>query len=318
MQGLAPAQMMAALASVRLKHGQKEYLVKWAPSQRVGWVALTDLLGGDEAAMDMWQEFEARCQKLELHIEKAKGGGFGIELSGNCIVALKPGGAGEVGGLQTRDVVVGLDGKVLHDTTIAEQLAEHPTNTLDISVVRPGEPVLSAAFLALMNAPKTKEQRKQEEKEAKERAKLAKKQAKADKAAAKQAAKDAKKAAKLAKKKGGAAPAATLDVPSEDEEEEEEEEAAEAAPAPKPPPPAAPAEPEPAEEEPALNAEDAFKAALNKKIMLGGPGPRPPRGSKPDEAAAEGGEKKPKAPAHTAEQDALAKALHAKLALNES
>ena len=72
------------------------------------------------------------------------------------------------------------------------------------------------------------------------------------------------------------------------------------------------------EEEPALNAEDAFKAALNKKIMLGGPGPRPPRGSKPDEAAEGGGGEKKKAPAHTAEQDALAKALHAKLALNES
>ena len=58
---------------------------------------------------------------------------------------------------------------------------------------------------------------------------------------------------------------------------------------------------------------------VNKKIMLGGPGPRPPRGSKPDEAAeGGGGEKKAKAPAHTAEQDALAKALHAKLALNES
>ena len=73
--------------------------------------------------------------------------------------------------------------------------------------------------------------------------------------------------------------------------------------------------PEPVpEEEPALNAEDAFKAALNKKIMLGGPGPRPPRGSKPDEAAegGGGGEKK-KAPAHTAEQDALADAAFLKV-----
>ena len=133
---------MAALASVRLKGGQKEYLCKWMPCARLSWVPLTEIISLDDDCMQMWEEFEASCHKVDVTIRKAAGASYGIELSGNCVVGMHAGCAAEEGGeLQVRDVVVGLDGDVLHDTTLAMSLATHPSDTIMLSVVRPGSMV---------------------------------------------------------------------------------------------------------------------------------------------------------------------------------
>ena len=55
----------------------------------------------------MWEQFEAGCRKLDVTITKEAGKIYGIELSGNCVIGLKEGGAAAEGGeLCVRDVVV--------------------------------------------------------------------------------------------------------------------------------------------------------------------------------------------------------------------
>ena len=113
MQGLEPDQSVAALASVRLRDGQKEYLCQWAPSSRVSWVSLGDILQmADEDVVPMWETFESGCSKLEVTVSRAPGvADFGVDLSGNCVVRIDPQGAAGASELRTRDVVVGLDGE---------------------------------------------------------------------------------------------------------------------------------------------------------------------------------------------------------------
>ena len=198
----SPHHQVAALASVRLKDGQKEYLCKWMPCSRLSWVPLPEIIALDDDCMQMWEEFEAGCHKVDVTIRKKPGGSFGIELSGNCVVGMRAGGAAEEGGeLQVRDVVVGLDGDVLHDTTLATALARHPEDTIKLSVVRPGEPVVNQGWLAAQrahaNSKEGKKEAKRAEKEAKQRAK---EEEKAEKERRKQAEKEAKRAAEEAKK----------------------------------------------------------------------------------------------------------------------
>ena len=173
MQSLVPAQQVAALASVRLKDGQKEYLCKWTPCARLSWVPLTEIISLDEDCMQMWEDFEASCHKVDVTLRKAAGASYGIELSGNCVVGMHAGGAAEAGGeLQGRDVVVGLDGEVLHDSTLAISLANNPSDTILLSVVRPGEPVVNQGWLTAQQGPAlSKRDAKRAEKEAKKAAK---------------------------------------------------------------------------------------------------------------------------------------------------
>ena len=59
----------------------------------------------------------------------------------------------------SKDVVVGLDGDVLHDTTLATALAKHPEDTIKLSVVRPGEPVVEGSIVepaAVVDDPRTR------------------------------------------------------------------------------------------------------------------------------------------------------------------
>ena len=193
---------MAALASVRLKDGQKEYLCKWMPCSRLSWVPLTEIISLDDDCMQMWEEFEAGCHKVDVTIRKAPGKSFGIELSGNCVVGMRAGCAAEEGGeLQERDVVVGLDGDVLHDTTLATALAKHPEDTIMLSVVRPGEPVVNQGWLAAQRAHANSKEGKKEAKLAeKEEKRRATEEEKAEKERRKQAEKEAKRAAEEAKK----------------------------------------------------------------------------------------------------------------------
>ena len=245
MQSLEPMQQVAALASVRLKDGQKEYLCKWMPCARLSWVPLTEIISLDDDCMQMWEEFEASCHKVDVTICKAPGKSYGIELSGNCVVGMQEGGAALEGGeLQVRDVVVGLDGDVLHDTTLAMSLAKHPEDTIMLSVVRPGEPVINQGWLAAQQARANskegkkdakraekveKRRAKEEEKAEKERQKHAEKEAKHAEKEAKRAAEEVRKAAKKAAKgaKKGGAKGEVEDVVAEEAEAEEEEEAEE-------------------------------------------------------------------------------------------
>ena len=79
-----------------------------------------------------------------------RGGGGGVQ---DLCMALDPGyNACMCMCMQVRDVVVGLDGNVLHDTTLAMSLAKHPEDTIMLSVVRPGEPVVNQGWLAAQQA----------------------------------------------------------------------------------------------------------------------------------------------------------------------
>ena len=84
---LDPPHVMDTILSLRLMASEKQYLVRWSPSERRTWATLDELMacGGRE----MYEHFEATCTQMDLTISRSKkSGGFGIELAGNYVAAI--------------------------------------------------------------------------------------------------------------------------------------------------------------------------------------------------------------------------------------
>ena len=133
---LNPPHAMEAITSVRVSAVQKEYLVKWAPSNRRTWATVQDLM--EAGCEEMWEHFESTSVRLEVTLTRGARG-LGIEIMGNCVIGVDPQCQCSPKPLQPKDVVTHLDGEVLANRTLAEAITPG-AQVVRLTVVRPGAP----------------------------------------------------------------------------------------------------------------------------------------------------------------------------------
>ena len=133
---LNPPHAMEGITSVRVSAVQKEYLVKWAPSNRRTWATVQDLM--EAGCEEMWEHFESTSVRLEVTLTRGARG-LGIEIMGNCVIGVDPQCQCSPKPLQPKDVVTHLDGEVLANRTLAEAITPG-AQVVRLTVVRPGAP----------------------------------------------------------------------------------------------------------------------------------------------------------------------------------